>query len=207
VRDFTPAFNPADPRKTFPYLSGKNRFFLIPIYPSYHTELLPDSYLRTESPIDYVEHKPHRNALSKVYISRSIERDIHKGDVLLFYRTADKGSAYYTSVVTKIAIVEEKIEAITDEKDFILKCRKRSVFTDEELKEYWDWNPRFRPFIINFLYDISFPLGKRINRQKLMDMGIVTGAENELRGLKEISKEQFEQIIRETGTNESLIVN
>lgn len=207
VRDFTPAYNPAEPKKTFPYFSGSNRFFLISIYPDYHSELLPDSYLRTESPEDFIEHKPHRNALSKVYISRSFERDIRKGDILLFYRTAHKGPAYYTSVLTTIAIVEDKIENIADEKDFILKCRKRSVFTDEELVKHWNWSPNNRPFILNFLYDISFPLGKRINRQKLLELGIISGAENELRGLKEISKEQFEKIIKETGTNESLIVH
>ncbi len=207
VRDYTPAFNAIDPRKTFPYISAKNRFFLIPIYPAYHTELLPDSYLRTESPKDFVEHKPHRNAISKVYISRSKERDIHKGDVLIFYRTADKGHAYYTSVVTTVAIVEDKIEAIVDEKDFILKCRKRSVFTDKELAEFWNYKSWSRPFIINFLADVSFQLGNRINRQKLLELGIISGTENELRGLKEITRVQFEQIIRETGTNESIIVH
>jgi len=207
VRDFKPAFDVADPRKAFPYISANNQFFLVPIYPDYHTELLPDSYLRTESPKDYVENKPHRNAISKVYISRSIERNVKTGDVLIFYRTADKGAAYYTSVITTIGIVEDKIDGIADENEFILKCRKRSVFTDDELKAHWNWSSKFRPFILNFLYAVSFPLGKRLNRQKLMDLGIISGAEGELRGLKKITKEQFETIIKETGTNESLIVH
>lgn len=207
VREFKPGFNVSDVKKTYPYFSTSNNFFLVPIYPEYHTELLPDSYLKTESPKDFIENKPHRNAISKVYISRSIERNVKKGDILIFYRTADKGAAYYTSVITTIAIVEEKIDGIADEHEFVLKCRKRSVFTDEKLKEHWNWNPKFRPFIINFLYVLSFPLGKRLNRQKLIDMGIISGADKELRGLKKISKEQFELIIKETGTNESLVVN
>lgn len=207
VRNFSPIFNQEDPKKTFPFFSSSNQFFLVPIVPQYHTELLPDSYLKTESPKDFVESKPHRNAISKVYISRSFERGIKKGDVIIFYRTASGGSGYYTSVITTIGIVEDKIEGIKDERDFVLKCRKRSIFTDEELINEWNRNPKYRPFIINFLYVFSFAVGKRLNRQKLLDLNIISGAEGELRGLKRITKEQFEIIIKETGTNESLIVN
>ena len=134
---------------------------MIPIYPGYHTDLLPDSFLRTESPKDFVEHEPHRNAISKVYISRSIERNIKKGDIIIFYRTADRGSAYYTSVITTLAIAEDKIDNIKGEAEFIAKCRKRSVFSDEELKKYWNWSTNYRPFIINFLFVHSFPLRKK----------------------------------------------
>ncbi|MBX3042811.1 MAG: hypothetical protein KIT33_12920 [Candidatus Kapabacteria bacterium] len=208
VRDFTPAFNINNPKLTFPYLSKETNIFMIPIYPDYHTELLPDSILTTESPFDFIENQPHRNAISKVYISRSIERDIRKGDIIVFYRTAASGrSAYYSSVITTIAIAEDKITDISDENDFILKCRKRSIFSDNELRKYWNWSPKSRPFIINFLYTHSFPTGKRINRQRLLDLGILSGEDNEIRGLKRITKTQFEIILRETGTNESLIIN
>ncbi len=208
VRDFSPSFNLDNPKLTFPYFSKNTNIFMIPIYPDYHTELLPDSILTTESPYDFVENEPHRNAISKVYICRSIEKNINKGDIIVFYRTAASGrSAYYTSVITTIAIAEGKITDIVDENDFILKCRKRSIFSDNGLKEYWNWKPNFRPFIINFLYTHSFPTGKRINRQRLLDLGILTGAENEIRGLKRITKEQFELILKETDTNESIIIN
>lgn len=208
VRDFSPSFNLNNPKLTFPYFSKNTNIFMIPIYPDYHTELLPDSILTTESPYDFVENEPHRNAISKVYICRSIEKNINKGDIIVFYRTAASGrSAYYTSVITTIAIAEGKITDIADENDFILKCRKRSIFSDNGLREYWNWKPNFRPFIINFLYTHSFPTGKRINRQRLLDLGILTGAENEIRGLKRITKEQFELILKETDTNESIIIN
>ncbi len=208
VRDFKPTFNKDNPKLSFPYLSKSSNIFMIPIYPEYHTELLPDSILTTESPYDFVENEPHRNAISKVYICRSIERNINKGDIIVFYRTAASGrSGYFTSVITTIAIAEGKITKISDENDFILKCRKRSIFSDKGLKEYWNWKPRFRPFIINFLYTHSFPTGKRINRKRLLDLGILSGEENEIRGLKKISKEQFELILKETETNESIIVD
>jgi predicted nucleic acid-binding protein len=93
IRDYKPQFNVENPKQTFPYLGMNNNIFLVPIYPEYHTELLPDSYLKTESPKDYIEHEPHRNALSKVYICRSVERGIKRGDIMIFYRTAEKVKA------------------------------------------------------------------------------------------------------------------
>ena len=208
VRDFTPTFDINNPKLTFPFISKNTDVFMIPIYPDYHTELLPDSILTTESPFDFKENRPHRNAISKVYISRSIRRDIKKGDIIIFYRTTARSrAAYYTSVITTIALCEGKIEDIKDENDFILKCRKRSVFDDNGLRKFWNYNPKYRPFIINFLHTYSFPTGKRINRQKLLDLGVLTGAENEIRGLKKITKEHFELILKETETNESIIVD
>jgi hypothetical protein len=38
-------------------------------------------------------------------------------------------------------------------------------------------------------------------------LGVISGKNDELRGLKRITKEQFELILQETGTNESLIVD
>ena len=208
VRDFTPSFNNEDPKLTFPFLSRNTNIYMIPIYPAYHTELLPDSILTTESPYDFIENQPHRNAISKVYITRSINRSIRRGDIIIFYRTAsNRKSAYYSSVITTIAIVEDKIDNIVDEKDFILKCRKRSIFADEKLKEFWNYRPKCKPFIINFLSAYSFPTGKRVNRKRLLELGIISGADNELRGLKQITKEQFNLILKETETNESLIID
>ena len=106
VRDFSKRFNLLNPKTTFPFISTSTNCFLIPIYPKYHSELLPDSFLKNESPLDFAENEPHRNAISKIYISRSIQRNIRKGDILIFYRTAPPGkSAFYQSVITTIGIV------------------------------------------------------------------------------------------------------
>jgi len=206
VRDFTPAFNLDDPKLTYPYINKNNRVFLVPIWPDYHTELLPDSVLRTENPKDFQDEKPHRNAIKKVYISRSIERGLRKGDIILFYRTAPKGkSAYYNSVITSIGIVEKAIPRLKDVNEFILKCRKRSIFTDVKLMEWWNYNPKYRPFIVNFLYCYRLP--KTINLQKMIEYGIIHDTDSVPRGFEMISKAQFEIILRETGTDESIIVD
>src|SRR5574344_928473 len=208
VRDFSKRMDVANPKSTYPFIPTNTRIFLIPIYPKYHTELLPDSFLRTESPEDFVENEPHRNAVSKIYISRSIKRDISRGDVLIFYRTAPYGkSAYHHSVITTIGVVEEKIDNIKNEAEFVLKSRKRSIFTEGYLKEFWNYKPSCRPFLIRFLSVYSIPLGHRLNRKALLDFGIISGEDKELRGLKEITKEQFKIIISEAEINERFIVN
>ncbi|MDR1973849.1 MAG: hypothetical protein LBQ31_04150 [Bacteroidales bacterium] len=208
IRNFSKMFDIANPKTTFPYLPTNTNIFLIPIYPKYHTELLPDSFLRTESPDNFVENEPHRNAISKIYISRSVQRDIKRGDVIIFYRTAPKEKpAYYHSVITTIGIVEEKIDNISNEAEFVLKARKRSIFTDGYLKEFWNFNPNYRPFLIRFLSTYSFQLGNRLNRKQLLEFGIISGAENELRGLKRITKEQFKLILKEAKVDERFIIN
>ena len=211
VRDFTKKFDIENPKITYPFISlqENNKVFIVPIWPGYHTELLPDSILRTESTDDFKEDKPHRNAISKVYISRSLNRDIKKGDIVLFYRTAEKGkSAHYSALITSIGIVEDKVDNIQNEQDFIMKAGKRSIFTNKQLKDWWDYNPNHRPFLIYFLHVYSLTPTQRTKliRKKLLELGILTGEDNELRGLKEISKENFKKIIKEANIDESYFI-
>jgi hypothetical protein len=177
------------PKLTYPFISRESNAFIVPIYPAYHTELFPDSWLRTESPLDFIENKPHRNALSKVYISRGSERILKSGDKIVFYRTGLKGNAIHTGVVTTVGIVESVISEIKDESTFLTLCRKRSVFTDAELKEHWNYNPRNRPFIVEFLYAFSYP--KRANLKWLNDNGIIPNILDMPRGFRIISQQDF----------------
>jgi hypothetical protein len=72
VRNFNPSFTMDRMEYCYPYISRKNGIYMVPIYESYHTELLPDSILNNESPLEFVEDFPHRNGISKVYVSRGI---------------------------------------------------------------------------------------------------------------------------------------
>ena len=200
VRSCARMVNRLTPKLTYPFFSTAGRVFIVPIHPPYHTELFPDSILRTESPMDFVENEPHRNAISKVYISRSIERNIHPGDVLVFYRTG----GYYQSVVTTIGVVEDIIDNITTEADFIRLCRKRSVFTDSQLADHWRYSGS-KPFIVNFLYVYSFP--KRINLQRLIELGIIPSVTDAPRGFTPISVKNLRDILQECQTDESIAVD
>lgn len=199
VRDFFPAANKDAPKLNYPYVDKDASVFLVPIYPAYHTELLPDSILNNESKLDFIEHEPHRNAISKVYISRSTERNLKPGDIIVFYRTG----GYRTSVVSTVGVVENVEKNITSERQFIDLCRKRSVFDDAELSAHWNHNPSNRPFIVNFLSVYSFP--RRPNMAKLIELGVIAGVHAAPRGFTRISKEKFDLILKASSSDEDFI--
>ncbi len=201
VRDFFPSFFPSNPKLTYPYLSTKSRSFIVPIREEYHTELFPDSILRTESPLDFIENQPHRNAIKKAYISRSIERDLKLGDIIVFYRTG----GYHKGVVSTIGMVDSIITSIKDEADFIRQCRKRTIFSDEELVKWWNFKPHYRPFIVNFIYVVSFQ--KRPNLKRLIELGIIKNIESVPRGFTQINNHNFKLILKEANVDESFVVH
>jgi predicted nucleic acid-binding protein len=201
VRDMNPRFNAIEPRLTFPFISRSARAFLVPIYPQYHTELFPDSILRTESPADFVEYQPHRNSIRKVYVSRSYFRDLISGDIIIFYRTG----GYHRAVVTTIGVVENAHFDIQSEEQFISLCRKRSVFSDGELIAQWRYKPHYRPFIVDFLYAYSFP--KRPNLAALIQNEVIPNVESAPRCFERISNGKFETIFRLSESDPRLVVN
>lgn len=200
VRDFSPKFDIENLKACFPYISKGKNAYIVPIYPEYHTELLPDSILNTESPEEFIEDFPHRNCINKVYVSRAMEPYPSVGDILVFYRTG----GYYKSVVTTVGEVLEVKTDFQDENDFILYCRKKSVYPEQALREMWRYSTR-KPFVVNFLYAYSFP--HRINMKELIDLKVLTGINDAPRGFKPITKEQFEIILKETRSDESFIVD
>lgn len=192
VRDFSVRFDVSHPSKTFPWLSKTSDVYIVPIKPEYHTELFPDSILRTESPLDFVENRPHRNAISKSYISHSRNRGLQRGDVVVFYRSG----GIYKGVATTIGIVEEAIDGIQSVDELRKICRKRSVLTDEELAEYWNRYPKMRPFVFNFLYAFSFR--RRINLKQMLDEGILPSMES-IKTITKMKREEFTRLVRLAG--------
>ena len=201
VRDFRHYADKTNPKSTFPFLPKDTNVFFVSIYPEYHTELFPDSILRTESNLDIIENVPHRNAIIKEYISHSLERDLKKGDLLIFYRTG----GYYKGVVTTIAIVDNVKDNIQSEQGFINICQKqkRTVLSDNELKEFWNRFRNLKPFIVNLLYAYSLP--KRPNLKKLMDLGIIKDFEQLHKGFVRITLNDLKIVLKEAEGDESII--
>jgi hypothetical protein len=200
-RSMEKRYYPENQKFNFPFIKRNSRAFIVPIYEKYHTNLFPDSILRTESPFDYIENEPYRNAISKVYISRSTYKDLIPGDNVIFYRTG----GLHKGVITTIGVVESIITNIPTEDQFIRCCGKRSVFTVSDLKEHWNYYPKLKPFVVNFIYSYSFP--KRINLKSLIDLGIIKDLSSVPRGFELIKDDDFDKIIKETHTNESIIID
>ncbi|MBB4635219.1 PIN domain-containing protein [Longimicrobium terrae] len=203
VRNFRPHYEAQDPRRSYPYIRESSRKFIVPIYPEYHTELLPDSILHTEDAADFEDNRPNRNAISKVYISRSMERNLRRGDLIVFYRTNDgEGPAHYRSVATTVGVVLTVTAGIQTFDEFVKACRKRSVFTDQELKKHWDYRKYDRPFVVNFLYVYSFP--KRPNLKELRENGIIASAP---RGFMQLSEAAFRKLLEIAHVDDRFIVS
>ena len=203
LRRYTPAASMTGPASTYPYMSSAARKFIVPIYPQYHTELFPDSILNTESPMAFVENRPNRNAIRKAYISRSHYRDLRSGDIVVFYRTGDGSApAHYTAVATTLGIVEAVHDSITDYDSFRRACMGVSVFTDEELRQHWDYDRRNRPFVLRFLCTFSLP--RRPNLLTMKEAGVL---EEHPRGFELLTDIGFRRLLEISDARHCPVVN
>jgi len=199
LRNFSRTANRANPKLSFPFLSKDSPVFFTSIRPEYHTELFPDSILRTESISNFSEDQVHRNVIYKAYISHAIDRNLHIGDILLFYRMG----GVHKGVITTLAIVDSIEDNIQSFDQLRKACRGKTVLTEEQLKTFWDRSPTYRPFVVNLLYAYSFP--HRINLGGLIEAGIIADATSIPRGFGIVSKDNFNLILKMTQSNESII--
>lgn len=185
------------PRQNFPNLVYGVQKFILPILPQYHTSLLPDSILRNENESDFLAKTPYRYALQKVYISLAPERNIHPGDIVVFYRNGVQGNAGHTAVLTSVAIVEEAISGFASKEEYMSHVQNRSVFTNDELEQFWRQH-RGKQIVLKFIFVKSF--AKLPILKFLWDTDIIAFP-NGPRPFTRISDEQFNMILNEAQTD------
>lgn len=190
-------FSNLSPRQNFPNLLYNVQKFILPILPQYHTSLLPDSILHNENENNFVEKTPYRYALQKVYISFAPERNIHPGDLVLFYRNGVPGNAGHTAVLTSVAIVEEAISNFASKEEYMSHVQNRSVFTNDELERFWKQH-RSKQIVLKFVFVKCFV--KRPILRFLWDNDIIASP-NGPRPFTRITDEQFNKILKEAQTD------
>lgn len=190
-------FPDLSPRQNFPNLVYGMQKFILPILPQYHTSLLPDSILRNENESDFLAKTPYRYALQKVYISFAPERNIHPGDIVVFYRNGVQGNAGHTAVLTSVAIVEEAISGFASREEYMGHVQNRSVFTNDELERFWRQHGS-NQIVLKFIFVKS--LVKRPILKFLWDTDIIAFP-NGPRPFTRISDEQFNMILSEAQTD------
>lgn len=162
-----------DPLRDYPFIHTAGRsYWLLAIYPEYHTRLLPDSILRNEAQ-EIVQDVSHSNTIHKVYISGLSLQRMAPGDVVVFYRTTDRqGHAHYRSVVTSVCVVEEvrTKRDFVDVEAFLDYTRPRSVFTEDELRD--QFRTRHRLSVAKMTYNAAF--NRRTTRGRLIEEGILS---------------------------------
>jgi len=184
-----------NPKLSYPFFSRDTRKYIIKIEPQYHTELFPDSINTREDETKYTENEPHRNRIGKVYISHSQDRHLQSGDIIVIYRMGETKPKKYSSTVTSICIVEEVVTNFKSFDNFFQACVRRTMINKIDLENKW-WNkfPKYRPFIIKFLYAHSFPTPKP-TLNDLNQIGVIPDIMNMPRGFIEIDNNQFNNLI------------
>ena len=176
------------PKYNFPVIKGNPKFFWLPIYPQYHTDLFPDMILKNEDMHLYEEKKAHRYALEKIYLSGLYKTDAQPGDIMMIYRIGESSPKKYSSVITGIAV----IESITDTKsveECLELCKNRSVFEENEIMKMH----RKRPRVIKLL-DYK-PFVNKITLAYLWQQGILSFP-NGPQTFDPITEEQYEHILK-----------
>jgi hypothetical protein len=193
-----------DLRKDYPLIDTRQvNFYLLAIEPQWHSQLFPDSLLKTES-YDLLSDISHTNSISKTYIcSMEGVEDLCPKDLLVIYRMSDgKGPAEYRSVATSICVVEEMRtkDAFADLNEYLAYTEPFSVFNDKELRRWWN---RVKLFVIKMLYNAAFT--RRVIRKTLAEeIGLDRSA---YWGFMPLSREQFLDIMNRGGVDGRLIVH
>lgn len=191
--------------KDFPLINPYGKKWLLAIWPKYHTKIFPDSQLTTEKQ-HIIEDLSVTNTIEKIYMcSMPTVLYMAPGDLIVIYRTKDGNatSGEYSSVATSICTVVEikTVNQFNTEKEFMNYCEKGSIFSDKELKDFYE-SKRY-PNIIKLLY--NFPLKKRIIRKKLISD--VELPRNAYWGCLEIDSFQFNKILEIGEINENFVVH
>jgi len=176
----------------------QDRHFVLSLYPQWHSRLLPDSLLKTES-ASILKDVSHTNSIHKIYLAamQGIEQ-LKRGDTLMIYRTADGGPAYHTSVVTSLCVVEEltNISQYKTEAEFLKYCEPYSIFCADELAAFY--KSKKYPWVIRFTYNLA--LTKRPNRAALLESGVITGGAYS--GFFPLNLDQLRTILKLSGDYE-----
>lgn len=177
-----------DPKFNFPLMSDNPRYYFLPIYPEYHTDLFPDMILKNENMHLYQENKAHRYAIEKIYLTGSYKVDARPSDILLIYRTGDRWPKKYSSVISGIAIIQEICTTKTVD-ECIAICKNRSIFSEDEIRIQHSR----RPTVVKLLDYIPFK--NKVQNYQLSQHGIIPAGSGP-RSFDQISKDHFEIIYK-----------
>ncbi|MDR3092811.1 MAG: hypothetical protein LBU33_02720, partial [Endomicrobium sp.] len=184
-------------QENFPNILYNKQKFVLPIRSKYHTTLLPDSKLNTENEGGFLGKEPHKYALQKIYISWTSERDIKKGDIILFYRIGEHGSnKKYSSVIISLGIITNIVFNFKSKEEFLGHCQNRTVFPLEDLDKFAANLKRL--MVVKFIYAKS--LTKRLPLGFLWDNEIICPPKGP-RPFTKMTDAQFNIILKESQTN------
>lgn len=177
----------------YPIINARSNKWLLGVQPRYHTGLFPDSKLNNEPP-DLITDTSYTNSIHKIFVGQYREfPKVALGDIFVVYRTQEEEarSAWYSSVVTSICVVQEirPKKNFLNFDDFFDYTRKHSVFDENDLR-YW-YNKSDNIYAIKMTYNVALP--KRPTRQMLVEEAGL--ANDGYWGFRRLTDEQFSKIL------------
>lgn len=154
------------PKFNYPSINENSRYMMLPIASEYHTKLFPDLHLKNEN-LCIDDEEACSYAIEKIYVCGWRNIEARPGDVVCIYRMGEYYKTY-TSVVSGTAILNEVIYP-KDETDYIKICKNKSVFSEEQLRDFFR-NGKYRT-IIKVLYYENFDF--KVNLKTLYKNGII----------------------------------
>lgn len=176
------------PKFNFPILKKDARYFFLPIYAKYHTDLFPDNILNNEDMHLYEDKLAHRYAIEKIYLTGAFNIKAEPGDIVLIYRTGDTTYKNYSSVVTGMAIIQEILKTDTSD-ECINICKDKSIFNEKDIRILYDKYPT-----VLKLLDYK-PFAHKITLNELRKHSIIDKFSGP-RPFTRITKEQFKTIYK-----------
>ena len=134
--------------------------------------------------------------MQKVYVTWGMKADVKVGDIVVFYRMGESYPKKYSSVMTTIGVIDEIVNTFVDKEAYMSYCENRSVFTREELEQFWNQH-RANLCVVKFIYITSFV--NKLNLGYLWEHRIIE-APNGPRPFDKLTDAQFEQIVRDSRT-------
>lgn len=180
-----------DIKYNFPNLPKNQKMYMLPINPEYHTDLFPDSILKTEDMNLYSGNKGHLYSLEKIYVSNAYSTKPKPGDFIVIYRSGDRYPKKYSSVCTCLAVLEDIVYP-KSKGEYIKECSNKSVFTKDELNDFFD-SKNYRKVIKLILYKTYF---KKISLSQLIDAGFIGDCSGP-RPFDEVPSQYYKMFLKE----------
>ena len=194
VRDFKKQLTD-NPCTSFPYHSSSNGVFIIPIYKSYASQLIPPF----DRQMNETDMEPQKYAIKKSLVLREDDEHMKEGSILLFCQKSSDGIEQSLSA---IGVVEKVNRNCMTEQMFVNRCRKRSILSDSVLRECWN-RAKGSAIVVDFLY--VYHVSDANEFTSLKEIGIPI---DKFHGQHPIciSKEQYKLLINGTDYEKDFVV-
>lgn len=195
IRDFSKKVGDT-PCLSFPFHSLSNGVFLIPIYRSYASLLIPPFGKEKEN----ADLELRKYAIKKSLVLREDKEGIREGTVLLFFQKSRKGLG---QSLTAVGVVECVRRNCVTEQMFVNRCKKRSVLSNSVLHDCWIKSGGMA-VVIDFLYVCH--IHNPCDFLSLKEIGIDTDDFHSQHPIQ-ISEQQYRLLIKGTEYEKTFVVD